>query len=685
MFPEYVAKNPKPEVVMQLGQLREAGSSFYAAPTETLDVINNRFMQKRVHTVNNPDDIERRLQAAVVMKRVRVEEFFFDFDKLRRGKVTKNQFEQILSMLNFNLSAEEFTALAVKYKTPTDPEYMVNYKDFCASINGAFTTYGIQKDPMAKVAPVTVENTVPARRKYLQFTAEEKAMIDGILAEYKEAVRIKRIHLKPMFQDFDITKDQHVTKHQFLRTLGQLGVSTSEDVLNVLLKAYMDKGNVDEVNYYDFCEDVDNSDALFNVGRGYNHSFDYYPKTRPRPTGIDIKKDRPDDVEDVVAKLRQHCKEQRTRISEFFRDFDKLRSGYITEAQFRIGLNMSKIVLSGAEFRLLADHFQAPKEGAHVKWREFSDSVDEVFTTKNLERSVDIPVGDARTHSIYGKAEPSPSDEAIVGAFQDKFKALVQRERLDAKSFFQDQDRHNYFKVSPKQFKQTVTLLGVEVSDEELAAIVKVYGNKLGDIEYLPFLKDTFVLRYQINEPYTGAKSTYTNVYTDFSGSPEVAQLMKKLKEQVMRARIRLGEFLQDHDPLRKGTIEATKFRTTLYAQKLQLTKEEYQLLEDHYRDATDPIKIRYFDFNQDIENIFTLKDLEKNPQTTLSAFKAPSILDPASILSMDEEVELDGMLKRIGTDVRHRRLLIKPFFQDKDKSNSGFVSNTRFRSIFDN
>ena len=45
----------------------------------------------------------------------------------------------------------------------------------------------------------------------------------------------------------------------------------------------------------------------------------------------------------------------------------------------------------------------------------------------------------------------------------------------------------------------------------------------------------------------------------------------------------------------------------------------------------------------------------------------------------------MDVCMKRIGTDVRHRRLLIKPFFQDKDKSNSGFVSNTRFRSIFDN
>ena len=41
--------------------------------------------------------------------------------------------------------------------------------------------------------------------------------------------------------------------------------------------------------------------------------------------------------------------------------------------------------------------------------------------------------------------------------------------------------------------------------------------------------------------------------------------------------------------------------------------------------------------------------------------------------------------MERIGTDVRNRRLLIKPFFQDVDKSHSGFVAATRFRSIFDN
>lgn len=107
--------------------------------------------------------------------------------------------------------------------------------------------------------------------------------------------------------------------------------------------------------------------------------------------------------------------------------------------------------------------------------------------------------------------------------------------------------------------------------------------------------------------------------------------------------------------------------------------------MEDHFRDPSFPQKIKYYEFNEQIEEIFTSKDLEKCPTKSLSNFKAPSILDPKMVLTPAEEDELNGCMERIGTDVRHRRLLIKPYFQDKDRSNSGFVSATRFRSIFDN
>jgi hypothetical protein len=68
---------------------------------------------------------------------------------------------------------------------------------------------------------------------------------------------------------------------------------------------------------------------------------------------------------------------------------------------------MAKIVLSSHEFDELVTYFQAPKEGKHVKWREFCDTVDEVFTKKGLEKAVDMVLDDARTQTVYGRTNPN--------------------------------------------------------------------------------------------------------------------------------------------------------------------------------------------------------------------------------------------------------------------------------------
>lgn len=345
MFPNYGAK--RLIVVGGTGNDTKNATSamFFAGSTRDINVLANRFLQQSVNIANDPSDVELRLQSLVVMKRVRIEEFFRDFDKLRKGKVTVPQFKSILSMLNFQLTDAEFEALAFKYQTSAT-ENMFSYADFCRNINLAFTVKGIDKDPVASVKPITKEDTTAGRRKYFEFTPEEQEQQNSILQEYRQAVQNRRIHLKPQFQDFDITKCGHVTKNQFLRVLAQLGIYAPEPVLNLLLRRYMDKGNADQVNYVDFCDEVDTHEGMFGVTRDHNQSYDYYPKTQPRKVENDIVKHRPDDVDDVLARIRTFCKQQRIRVAEFFRDFDKLRSGFITEAQFRIGLNMAKIVLS---------------------------------------------------------------------------------------------------------------------------------------------------------------------------------------------------------------------------------------------------------------------------------------------------------------------------------------------------
>lgn len=97
----------------------------------------------------------------------------------------------------------------------------------------------------------------------------------------------------------------------------------------------------------------------------------------------------------------------------------------------------------------------------------------------------------------------------------------------------------------------------------------------------------------------------------------------------------------------------------------MQLTSAEYALLENYYKvqnEANAPL-VNYVDFAEEIGKIFTEKDLEKNPTKTLNSFQAPSILDPKNCLSEAEEQQLHELMTRLGTHVRHHRLLIKPFF----------------------
>jgi uncharacterized Fe-S cluster-containing MiaB family protein len=70
------------------------------------------------------------------------------------------------------------------------------------------------------------------------------------------------------------------------------------------------------------------------------------------------------------------------------------------------------------------------------------------------------------------------------------------------------------------------------------------------------------------------------------------------------------------------------------------LTSAEYGLLEKFYKvvnDANAPL-VNYIDFCEEIGNIFTEKDLEKNPTKSLKSFTSPSILDPKNVLSEAEE-----------------------------------------------
>lgn len=152
-------------------------------------------------------------------------------------------------------------------------------------------------------------------------------------------------------------------------------------------------------------------------------------------------------------------------------------------------------------------------------------------------------MGNVRTQTKYMRQEPEKTDRSVVQDVVDRFREVIRRNRLDAKSFFQDFDRHRHFKVSPKQFRQVLNTLGFPLSEEEVMKVAMVYGNEDNEIRYADFLRDANCLVYTIHGPTTGAKSTYVNRNLDFTGESEHMQLMRKIKNIIKKDRIRIHEF----------------------------------------------------------------------------------------------------------------------------------------------
>jgi hypothetical protein len=58
---------------------------------------------------------------------------------------------------------------------------MFNYFSFCDTINTAFTLKGIDKDPVATVKAITKDDTLLARRKYLEITPEDDQKMQEVM------------------------------------------------------------------------------------------------------------------------------------------------------------------------------------------------------------------------------------------------------------------------------------------------------------------------------------------------------------------------------------------------------------------------------------------------------------------------------------------------------------------------
>lgn len=95
--------------------------------------------QYPVHMEVQLQDLELQIAKHVRLRQLPLKVAFQDFDRTRSGRVTRNQFQRVLDMMNVTLAEEQIQLLLQTYCTPDQegsslPRFA--YLDFCKSIMG---------------------------------------------------------------------------------------------------------------------------------------------------------------------------------------------------------------------------------------------------------------------------------------------------------------------------------------------------------------------------------------------------------------------------------------------------------------------------------------------------------------------------------------------------------------------
>ena len=193
-----------------------------------------------------------------------------DFDHMRHGKITKNEFRRGLKVIFSNLTEvcrqitnpltikAELSALEKTYQSREDAR-MVDYVAFSDEIESVFTIKGLEKNPtieLKEFVPGEVDPTLNI------LSAKDQKVYQKILDRMVEKVRQRRIDPLTYLEDYDFIKEgkfqtsnSHtgtITTNQFRSVLNDVGLAVDDEEIGVLARRFATTKTMDRVNYRSF-------------------------------------------------------------------------------------------------------------------------------------------------------------------------------------------------------------------------------------------------------------------------------------------------------------------------------------------------------------------------------------------------------------------------------------------------
>jgi Ca2+-binding EF-hand superfamily protein len=359
-----------------------------------------------MQNMNDIDGLLAELRRQVRTNRLTIDESFRDFDRLRKGVIPEAQFAAAVGSLKWPrmaLQKQHIDMLCNHYvvEDPIHGTRTVPYQRFCDDMNELSVLRDLERDPdLVRTLPAaTVGGTLGRSTGGQALTPQEQALFDQVQAFYVQQTISRGLYnsLKEAFSDFDKHFCGRVSASRFHRCFP---FNVDEKTIGIIIKRYTDPATGD-VNYLAWVKDIESTveaeqpglssaQGTRTLGSTVPKGSPLFGSTQGTRSGRIVRGGDLVTAEQVEQAIIDLCFARRIRIHEPFRDFDPRRCGTITRGQFASALTVCDIILDGDELDALCEKYRAEDvaaNGPKVRWLEFADYVDSVFTTKGLERA----------------------------------------------------------------------------------------------------------------------------------------------------------------------------------------------------------------------------------------------------------------------------------------------------------
>lgn len=612
-------------------------------------------------------EIEDQIRHLCLTKRVRIVQFFPDYDELRSGFVTANQFFRCLCQtLGLSLNQNEEAVLIEKYECPEKKK--INYRKFCAVID--------QHELNTDEVPIVISEISQNKSLEEEFEGNQHGPISAklyrLLYNLAASYETHGLCIRKTFKDFDTDNTGRVTESQFHQNFPPFPDTGADDIL-FLVQTYIVPNEPGLVDYLKLYNDVMNiyekmDDHLkipAELQGVHSASMQYNPS-----------------LAETIENIKVQVFKYGIRTTDFFKDYDKHKCGAITENQFMAALKMAV----GKEARLGPEDWQQIIEAyrtvdGKVRYKEFCEEIENAFTRCHLERKpteivVRPPVGSLSR----GVRQLTPEKESKIAKILAYQAEEIRLRQLTLFPFFKDYDRGVAYSrtVTKSQFARVLHFLKLDVTERQLDLLAEKFAVDLGDVNYPLYIQSVdpgFVAQTIGDVILPDPSPKDLSKFSEDRPLVSFEELMSRLKHIVLVNRLKVCPYFKDFDPLRCGSITKDQFRrglSMLGFSKIgfyDLTNGEFQLLCDQYQNPKYKNKILWTEFMNDINSVFIDFEHVKFPGRNVEWRE----------MSEENKKLYNKTMERIRQQIKRKRILIEPCFKDFDRHGNQRISAHQF------